>query len=188
MREILFRGKRVVNGEWVTGFYTCFNEKEHCIYSGYAETDFVDYYPESFTVLPETVGQYTGLTDKNGTKIFEGDVLKCCHEWTGVNYGHIDLDVLFDLPITTDCEMRELFENQKIKSAYGKHTRESGLGQSYHYYRNYVVEYYAPNGRYRVRNGSVFHDITSSFIPNRNAEVIGNIYDNPELLGGGEGG
>lgn len=82
MREILFRGKRKDNGEWVEGFYVCLNSKSHRIYNGCAETDCGDYYPEWFEVIPETVGQYTGLRDCKRTKeypegqmIFEGDIV-----------------------------------------------------------------------------------------------------------------
>lgn len=76
MREILFRGKRTDNDEWVKGFYCRFNMKKHLIYTGYAEVDCGDYYPDAFEIDPSTVGQYTGLTDKYGEKIFEDDIVK----------------------------------------------------------------------------------------------------------------
>lgn len=75
MREIWFRGKDIETEDWVDGFYVCLNCKEHRIYSGYAETDCGDYYPDYYSVIPKTVGQFTGFTDKNDDYIFEGDVM-----------------------------------------------------------------------------------------------------------------
>ena len=78
MREILFRGKRLDNGEWVYGDYWHLPEKNfYCI----SDKEF------NRKVTPETVGQYTGLTDKNGRKIFEGDIIHL--EYSQVFFGGV---------------------------------------------------------------------------------------------------
>lgn len=128
MRDIIFRGKRTDNGEWVEGYLYITQNGEYEIshYSNYYDC-------ERYTdiVIPETIGQYTGLTDKNGNKIFEGDIL----------------------------------ENEKGCIYSGS-------------YRNEVV----------FRDGMFFADGILEFMPNdfELCEVIGNIHDNPELLGVGE--
>lgn len=82
MRERLFRGKRTDNSEWIEGDYAysntedkyfiiCSLEIQSCTYEKNAL-----YTIDCYEVIPKTVGRYTGLTDKNDTKIFEGDNVK----------------------------------------------------------------------------------------------------------------
>lgn len=100
MREILFRGKRSDNGEWVEGGicdYNCgvsifvVNHYDGGLYEPpYTDLDEIE-------VIPETVGQYTGLTDKNGTRIFEGDIVRAPY-----------IDPIFQAPWDTDKAPAEI--------------------------------------------------------------------------------
>ena len=125
MREILFRGKRVDNGEWVQG-------------------DLVQFLPHGIVrivtqeppykdaeVDSDTVGQYTGLTDKNSNEIFEGDIVKTSHGGS-TYYAKIEWD----------------------------------------------------DGSFWVTNHDIQMPSYISEVSKTYLEIIGNIYDNPELVGG----
>lgn len=179
MREILFRGKRKDNGKWVYGFLVmnkCSkNENGRLVYYtrpeiipigeiGEADYDGDGNYYE-YTVIPETVGQYTGLTDKNGKKIFEGDILKqkTTPEFAKVNsfdwecygivrFGYYDWD-----------------EGEAGRASMGwyiKHLKSVSIKP-----KNYLVGH--------IQAGLNQSDILNKYYP---MEVIGNIHDNPELL------
>ena len=145
-REILFRGKRKDNGEWICGDLLQDVESGICAIVSYVNLGGnIHDLSESciFAVIPEIVGQYTGLTDKNGVKIFEGDIVK------GTAYSATRIGVIVWID------------------------EISGFGVRY---------VNAPNPTAWV-NSSILRCVSLGKTDEFAAEVIGNIYDNPELLG-----
>lgn len=131
MREILFRGKRIDNGEWVVGQYvnTCYpgNGKE----TGH----FIVVYPNGYhEIYTSTLCQFTGLCDKNGKKIWENDI----------------------------CDRKEKYP-EVVKMTNGDWT----LDYSYAIGRDY---------------GNSYCNLGFYVNERKCVEVVGNIFDNPELL------
>ena len=137
-REIKFRGKRLDNGEWVVGSLLQ-DDYGTCMI-----VEFADHHEQWHEVDPETVGQFTGVKDKNGTRIFEGDVIECLDS--------------FDSPIRHRVEFRP----------------EKG------YFALFLIKGGDP-WAIKVGNPDVGY-ICQSHIDKWSKYIIGNIYDNPDLL------
>lgn len=138
MREILFRGKAIVNEEWVEGSYM-----EHYYSSRFGRISAIFINNDNLCktsripVIPITVGQYTDLTDKNERKIFEGDIVRVKYDENG--------------------------EEREDVTTVSWSSQEASFSPW--------------NWDYSCDGCDCACEITS-------IEVIGNIHDNPELLGG----
>lgn len=140
MREILFKAKRIDNGEWVEGYYCikkpyCFDSRtglKAIIITEHSSTGTV-----SFEVDTDTICQYTGLTDKNGNKIWENDII-----------GFLDVSQYDNGYSEHYCVGQVLWDEETL---------------------SFEVTERISCESYEALDGD--------------CEVIGNIFDNPELLG-----
>lgn len=163
MREILFRGK-TFNDEWVEGALVKWS-KAHSIIRRYG-SDTIGLY--EYSVISKTVGQYTGLTDKNGRKIFEGDIVRYYHHKKSL------------VPVT-DIKPEE--------DHYGR-DEESGLPLAYRTtkiirYKGHVELDPILGMTINLKNRCEWWrnlNYEDDSINSDRLEIIGNIHDNPELL------
>lgn len=139
----LYRGKRKDNGEWVKGYYACI-AGNNMILTGKIDITNRAIGAEAFEVIPNTIGEFSGITDKNENKIFEGDIVKIIESGygDGVHYGKVVFrDGCFIVEYKSYIVIETIFVEKK----------EFKDGNA-----NVVVKY--------------------------QYEVVGNVYDNSELL------
>lgn len=145
MREILFRGKRLCLDEWVEGYFSMAKmhrfAEELYEYISVPHPKVEGMPSDNFLVDPDTVGQFTGLTDKNGKKIFEGDIVHILGNQDVEDWKNVDYTALIAFIDGGFCAIDGTVEE--------------------HGFRRYALA--------RL---------------DFSLEVIGNIHDNPELLGG----
>ena len=131
MREILFRGKRTDNGEWVYGSLDNASADNCRILQHNREHGQL----WNVRVLTETVGQYTGLTDSNGKKIFEGDILQnwqhkavvtanvfncgCCHSVYGFSLCDPDGEPTDDITLEHSVVIGNIHDNPELLKREG---------------------------------------------------------------------
>lgn len=130
-REINFRGYSILLNKWVYGFLVIGDEKTYIVYNGFEDDYRYAFYNVFIEVDHKSVGQYTGLKDKNGVEIYEGDIVICTSR--GIDFtGAVFFNALsFDLNLN------------------------DGFSSEYEHMFNGL---------------------------NSDCKVIGNIYQNPELL------
>lgn len=91
MREILFRGKRVDNGEWIEGYFAKSGDRTFII----IDNDFAVGYVKMKEVVPETVGQYSGVEDKDDNSIYKDDIVRFDYVDDDGNDSHEDFVIIF---------------------------------------------------------------------------------------------
>lgn len=152
MREILFRGKRAKIGDWVEGSLIAYPDGDCYIARPSGDPCVLD----KFCVDPATVGQFTGLTDKNGKKIFEGDI---------VRYGMIyDFECYLE-----SLENPDAYDGEVCDHDIEVDVVEWCLGYDYPAF-DLKKQQFECNGLSQIMCGDYEY------------EIIGNIHDNPELL------
>lgn len=170
MREIEFRGKDIETGEWKYGFYSQFHNRPnidepniHQIFELLEENSSPIILGNTaigglwFTINENTLGQFTGLKDKNGTKIYEGDVVKVIGMIGKVISQCGSFGICFDDCV--DYEKLDKFTQKRVGNNFSGGCCD-----------NFISIY------------EIWWNLNNLDDYLYEVEVVGNIYDNPELL------